>query len=124
MLLPLGFLALLVTVCEQTRGWMLASRDEKLRLRALWRGWPSGNYGRFAFHEASVLTRDRLRRSAAAQVVFLVCFALAMSVTAAMAWPIVPAQSAMTAVAGALILLMALAALGGAAVVVRSLLKP
>lgn len=72
----LGLLAVVVNVVEQNRGTAGAPQDEKLKLRTLWRGWPTGAYARLAFHEASEPTRSRLRRSAWASVVFLLCWTI------------------------------------------------
>lgn len=88
MLPPLAFLALAISVIEHARGWSLAPREAKLRLRALWRGWPTGAYGRFAFHETDALTRGRLRRSGYAQMAFLTCVALGLVATAAVTAPL------------------------------------
>lgn len=70
----LGLLAVVVSIVEQNRGAAGAPQDVKLKLRALWRGWPAGAYARLAFHEAPEPTRARLRRSAWASVMFLLCW--------------------------------------------------
>jgi hypothetical protein len=75
----LGIFALVFSLVEQFRGTEAAPTDVKLKLRALWRGWPGGAYGRYAFHEAPEPSRGRLRRSAWANVAFVLCWALGMS---------------------------------------------
>jgi hypothetical protein len=74
----LGLIACVVGFAEQIRGTSLAPREEKLRLRALWRGWPVGAYAQLAFHDVSEPTRTRLRRGAWALVLFLACWTVGM----------------------------------------------
>lgn len=75
----LGIAALVFSLVEQFRGAEQAPTEVKLRLRALWRGWPGGAWGRYAFHEAPEPSRGRLRRSGWANVFFLLCWAVGMS---------------------------------------------
>ncbi len=75
----LGVGALLISLVEQFRGTEQAPTDVKLKLRALWRGWPGGAYGRYAFHETPEPVRGRLRRSAWANAAFIACWAVGMS---------------------------------------------
>jgi hypothetical protein len=75
----LGIAALVFSLVEQFRGTEQAPTEVKLKLRALWRGWPGGAYGRYAFHEAPEPVRGRLRRSGWANVAFILCWAVGMS---------------------------------------------
>jgi len=75
----LGIAALVVSLVEQFRGTEQAPTDVKLKLRALWRGWPGGAYARYAFHETPEPVRGRLRRSGWANVAFILCWAVGMS---------------------------------------------
>lgn len=74
-----GIAALVFSLVEQFRGTEQAPTDVKLKLRALWRGWPGGAYGRYAFHEAPEPVRGRLRRSAWANIAFVLCWAVGIS---------------------------------------------
>ena len=96
----LGIAALVVSLIEQFRGTEQAPTDVKLKLRTLWRGWPGGAYGRYAFHEAPEPVRGRLRRSAWANVAFVLCWAVGVS-TMGGAW--LPALGAAGVVAAGII---------------------
>lgn len=97
----LGIAALVFSLVEQFRGTEQAPTEVKLRLRALWRGWPGGAWGRYAFHEAPQPSRGRLRRSAWGNVVFLLCWAVGMS-TMGGAW-LVALGAAGVAAAGVIV---------------------
>ena len=88
----LGLAAWTVSLVEFYRGMGLASPEEKRRLHALRRVWPSRDYIRFAYHDAPEPTRSRLRRATWMKIVLWGCWSLGMTVFArGVFWPAVAA---------------------------------